>query len=301
MSVLVHVGNAVVDVVLRVEALPSPGGDAFAEPVGEFAGGGFNVMAAASRQGMRVVYGGAHGVGPRGDLVRAAMRAEGVGLLQEPGASCDTGYSLALVTPDGERTFVSVAGAEALLTGAALEQVRPGPDDVVYLTGYSLMHPVNTEALAAWLPGVPESVVVVFDPGPLVAKAPARAVESFLTRADWVTVNRDEARVLTGEDDPALAARVLSEGRGAIVRTGADGCVVATCGGEPVLVAAPVVDAVDLNGAGDAHTGAFIAALARGLAPVEAAAWANRAAAWSVTRVGPATCPTLAEMGVRGG
>jgi sugar/nucleoside kinase (ribokinase family) len=40
--------------------------------------------------------------------------------------------------------------------------------------------------------------------------------------------------------------------------------------------------------------GAFVAALGRGLAPVEAARWANAAAALSVTAEGPATCPDLA-------
>jgi sugar/nucleoside kinase (ribokinase family) len=51
------------------------------------------------------------------------------------------------------------------------------------------------------------------------------------------------------------------------------------------------VDAVDLNGAGDAHTGAFMAALAQGLAPAAAARRANAAAAMAVTAPGPATAP----------
>jgi sugar/nucleoside kinase (ribokinase family) len=57
-----------------------------------------------------------------------------------------------------------------------------------------------------------------------------------------------------------------------------------------------LVDAVDTNGAGDAHTGTFVAALARGADALDAARTANAAAALSVTRRGPATAPSAAEL-----
>jgi sugar/nucleoside kinase (ribokinase family) len=57
------------------------------------------------------------------------------------------------------------------------------------------------------------------------------------------------------------------------------------------------VAAVDSNGAGDTHTGAFIAALAAGEDAAGAARRANAAAALSVTKRGPATAPTSAELG----
>jgi sugar/nucleoside kinase (ribokinase family) len=56
------------------------------------------------------------------------------------------------------------------------------------------------------------------------------------------------------------------------------------------------VEAVDSNGAGDAHAGVFVAGLARGLSAVEAARRANAAAALAVTRWGPATSPGTAEV-----
>jgi sugar/nucleoside kinase (ribokinase family) len=56
------------------------------------------------------------------------------------------------------------------------------------------------------------------------------------------------------------------------------------------------VEAVDTTGAGDTHAGVFIAALADGLSPARAAARANAAAAYSVTRPGPATSPARAAL-----
>jgi sugar/nucleoside kinase (ribokinase family) len=57
-----------------------------------------------------------------------------------------------------------------------------------------------------------------------------------------------------------------------------------------------LVDVLDTNGAGDTHTGTFIAALAGGADELSAARAANAAAALSVTRRGPATAPTAAEL-----
>jgi sugar/nucleoside kinase (ribokinase family) len=56
------------------------------------------------------------------------------------------------------------------------------------------------------------------------------------------------------------------------------------------------VEAVDTTGAGDTFAGVFIAALAEGLPPARAARRANAAAAFSVTRPGPATSPTRAAL-----
>ena len=54
--------------------------------------------------------------------------------------------------------------------------------------------------------------------------------------------------------------------------------------------------AVDTNGAGDCHTGVLLAEVAAGRGWVGAARRANAAAAIKVTRRGPATAPTAAEV-----
>ena len=58
---LVFAGQAIVDIVLRVPALPERGGDMIATSAEITTGGGFNVMAAAARQGLPVLYAGGHG------------------------------------------------------------------------------------------------------------------------------------------------------------------------------------------------------------------------------------------------
>jgi sugar/nucleoside kinase (ribokinase family) len=113
-------------------------------------------------------------------------------------------------------------------------------------------------------------------------------------------------------DGPGAAAHpraVVPDGPGAVahpragvlVRTGAAGCLVARTGAgadglPPVHVPGFPVTVVDTNGAGDTHTGTFIAALAGGADALDAARTANAAAALSVTRRGPATAPAESEL-----
>ena len=51
-----HLGNVLVDVVAAVPALPNRGADVLATSLGATVGGGFNLMSAASRQGVPVDY-----------------------------------------------------------------------------------------------------------------------------------------------------------------------------------------------------------------------------------------------------
>jgi ADP-ribosylglycohydrolase/sugar/nucleoside kinase (ribokinase family) len=295
---LLHTGNLVVDLVMTVPAVPELGGDVIATSTETTPGGGFNVMAAAARQGLPVVYAGAHGTGPFGEQARAALRAEGITTaVATPRAQPDTGFVISLVDATGERTFVTSPGAEATLTLRDLAELRPDPHDIVYVTGYSLMYAPNRAALIEWLPAVDPETTVVVDPGPLVGQIPTPALDLALGRADWWSCNAREAALLTGLDDPSAAARALHSRltRGSVLlRTGPDGCLLDTGDDDdPQLIPGFKVDAIDLNGAGDAHTGVFMAALADGLEPAAAARRANAAAALAVTAHGPASAPDV--------
>jgi sugar/nucleoside kinase (ribokinase family) len=294
MSRLVHVGQVIVDIVMYVPHLPERGGDVVAVDGGTEVGGGFNVLVAAVRQGLTAAYGGMHGVGAFGDLARKRLAQEHIDVLQPKLSTMDTGVTVALVDAEGERTFATTFGAEGQLRANDLARIRLFPDDIVYVSGYGLALPVNGPAVCSWLSTVDPEIAVVLDPGPLAAEIPESVLKPVLDRADWLSCNEREARLLTGEDDPVKAA-TTSRRRNAIVRIGAGGCVLAT-GDGVTTVPGFAVEAVDTNGAGDAHTGAFIAGLAAGLPATEAAKRANAAAAIAVTRRGPASAPTIEEV-----
>jgi sugar/nucleoside kinase (ribokinase family) len=298
-SRLLHLGNVVVDIVLDVPALPERGGDVLATGTNLTPGGGFNVLVAAARQGLRAAYAGCHGSGPLAELARAALADAGIEVLQPPKPGTDTGFVVSIVDAAGERTFVTSPGAEATMTHADLAGVTAGPGDAVYLAGYGLVHASNRIALLDWLGRLGGHSMLFVDPGPLVRLIPGDVIDRVLGRADWWSCNATEAESMTGCRDPAVAARALAARPGhpgVLVRTGQDGCLLCRPGADPVHVPGYRVDVIDTNGAGDAHSGAFIAALAGGADEIDAARTANAAAALSVTRRGPATAPAAAEL-----
>ncbi len=111
-----------------------------------------------------------------------------------------------------------------------------------------------------------------------------------LPHTDLLFVNQDEARMLTGSEEPERVAEVL-RGHGAsgiVLKLGARGCAVFH---EADWFEAPgfAVKAVDTTGAGDCFAAGFLAALHRGHDYPYAARFANAAGALAVTTLGATT------------
>lgn len=296
---VIHTGQALVDATATVPALPARGQNVMGERWSQSAGGAVNILAAAARSGAACVHAGAIGTGPNGDLVRAALAAEGVVWSADPVEELDTALCVVLVEPTGERTFVTLQGAERRLTVEALMSARPRPGDLVCVTGYTLAVDSTRDPLLTWLPSLPTGAPVVLDPGAAFAGLPAQIRDEMLSATSVWTSNLEEARALVGDLDMAAAASAMSgllpDGAISIVRDGPAGCAVQADG---VVTSVPGYPRrpVDTNGAGDAHTGVLLAERAAGTGWAEACRRANIAGAITVTRLGPATCPTRAEI-----
>ncbi|MEW2116760.1 sugar kinase [Streptomyces sp. NPDC005474] len=203
-----------------------------------------------------------------------------------------TGTVICLVDTDSaaERTFLTQSGASA----------RLDPDDWsdelldgvahLHLSGYLLFSAPGRAFVAAALGSArARGVPVSLDPasaGFLVELG----VDRFLDLASGVDVllpSRDEACLLTGLPDPADAAAKLSRHVPLVVaKQGAEGALVARSGTLCARVPAVPATPRDTTGAGDAFTGAFLAALLAGAGPEEAATQGCRAGARAVERVG---------------
>jgi sugar/nucleoside kinase (ribokinase family) len=298
---LISVGSVVADIRLDVPHLPARGGDVIGSAATVTAGGGFNILCAAARQGLPALFAGRHGTGPYGDCIRAACAREGIATLHRPALEGDSGVCLVMVEPDGERTFVSSPGVEARLGPRRLGDLPLGPGDWVFVSGYDLAYPELGPAIAGWVAAMPGDVRLVVDPGPLAEQIPEAVLRVVMPRAAIWTMNGREAGLLTGATEAAVVRRRLRPGLAPeallVLRDGAAGAVLSLeAGTAPLLVPSIPVAAVDSTGAGDTHTGVLIAALAQG-AETLAAAWrANVAAALSVTRAGPATAPDRAAL-----
>jgi ribokinase len=202
-----------------------------------------------------------------------------------------SGVALIFVGEAGENMIGVAPGANAHLSPEDIDRL---PDSVFDGGGVLLASlEVPLEAVLRGLRRAKAAgMTTVLNPAP----ADPDVVESGLLRSvDVLTPNATEARLLAGhppQDGWEAAWRTLGDlhHRGlsrAVVTLGAQGCLIVDPRTDsPLLVKAFDVRAVDTVGAGDAFNGALAAAVARGRSLVEAARWANAAAALAVTRPG---------------
>lgn len=277
----VVVGSANVDLSVRVERMPVEGETVFGGPVVRGCGGkGLNQAVALARLGRHAAFVAAVGDDPDGARILELLHNEGivaaVTRTQDP-----TGTALVLLDGEGESTIVVSPGANARLTA---QDVRRSADLLaeagVVLASHEV--PAAVVAEAADLAGH----LFVLNPAPGRPVAP-----TVLSRVDVLVPNRHELAVLASAEVPsttqavAAAARSLHGPRHVVVTLGERGALVCS-GGLVVEVPAVAAEVVDATGAGDTFCAALADALLDGADPVEAAGWAVRVAAVTVTRHG---------------
>lgn len=285
-------GDALVDLVVRVAALPGRGRTTWGPPPVRVAGGtAANVAAGVAHLGQRAAFVGRVGDDDNGRFLTADLRQRGVdvgGVVRDPKAG--TGVAISLVEPDGERTFVACAlgAAQSRLMDKDLASLRTRPPGAVFLTGLLLLEePARGTAVrfARWLRET--GATTFFDPNLRQPSAtmPAALREAMLALAATASV------VLAGEEEARDLGLTPRAGQSLVVKRGANGASVWADASEVYDVPGVAVAAIDATGAGDAFDAAFIAARLEGRSEREALAFANVAAALSVERLGARAMP----------
>ena len=252
------------------ERMPALGEERMAEAIDYTPGGLANVALGLTRLGLRAAVWSPVGDDLSGRLLAGLLADQGIDWVGPPAAS--TAVS-AIMPLDGDRAFLTVCPVFEIDTAAVAA--------------------FDPRAVVIDLPEVgraPAGVDVHAVTGDVDSQRMAGRLPEALAGVRSLLVNESEARHLTGLDDPEAAARELAEhGPTVVVTLGAAGAV---CAGEHGLVRAqaPVVDAVDTNGAGDLFTAAWVWADLAGVPPPQrlhlAVAYASLSVRVSTTRDG---------------
>ena len=303
---VVLMGQILVDRVLQGARPIHGGGSEWARDGGTHVGGGFNALVAARRMGAEAISLSPIGTGPHASMIEAALAREGIVDAGPRVDGVDNGFCVAMIGHDAERTFISTKGAETMTPKTAwVDFVRMmNPGDVLYIDGYLMDHPANREAAEAALRVLPEGVRVLLDVSPVIG-----IPESLPTHHAIISMNSVEARAIAKQSRldgylpfDSLSCRLAQTlGRDTLIRLGASGAYFARSVGPDSETSAahiptPTIDAVDTNGAGDAHTGVLAASLALGIPLERGLVLANCAGALASTVPGPASCPTREDI-----
>jgi len=293
------IGSAVIDVIADAYALPWRGCDIELQQQSVNIGGcALNVAVALKRLGINACNALPLGQGVWADIVRNNLTRQGISSIIDTDKG-DNGWCLALVEPDGERTFMSFTGVENAWNDDWLARLPRDANGLVYLSGYQLTAPC-AELLIGWLESMP-GVTALIDFGPRIADLPEALFARIMACQPIITLNRQEAEIVAeqqqlpkeiGELGNAWLARwnaplIVRQDKDGAWYFGAEAC------GQAKAFPTTVVDTI---GAGDSHAGGVLAGLSAGWSLADAVTLGNAVASWVVSHRGGDCAPTREEL-----
>lgn len=261
-------GEAIVDLICETPVESIGEAESF-KP--HFGGASANVAMAAARAGAEAALAGGAGEDDWGRWLCGRLESEGVDLRWfslVPGL--DTPMALITFDWSGESSFaVYGEGIEAGLRSLAgrLAEALGSAEALVFGSNTLVGEPERQLTLEARRLALSAGIPVLFDPNLRLhrwreAEQAVSLCRQLSQGAHLVRANREEARLMTGESDPAVAASALCRlgCRLAVVTRGGDGAVMR---GEASAEAPGVeVEVASTLGAGDAFMGTLAAGLA---------------------------------------
>ncbi|MBP7066103.1 sugar kinase [Ferrovibrio sp.] len=255
----------------------------------DFGGDTSNCAIAAARQGARAGYATLVGSDPFGDLLLGLWQREGVDSANV-GRRADAPTGIYFVTHSGQGhtfTYYRKGSAASTMLPADLPAERVAEATILHTSGISLgvSAALRETTFAAMTAARQAGTRVAFDTNLRLKLWPLEQARTETHRAaklaDILLPSLEDARALSGLDQPEA---ILDFYRGlgvplVVLKCGAAGVLLGTPDGARWRVPGHSVPSVDATGAGDCFDGAFLAEIARGAAPTEAAAYANTAAA----------------------
>jgi ribokinase len=287
MNRILVIGSSNTDMVIKTEKMPAPGetilGGTFLMNPG---GKGANQAVAAARLGGKVTFIAKRGNDLFGNQAVGLFMREGIDIRYfVKDQELPSGVALITVDASGENSIVVAPGSNSNLQSEDIPEkvFNPGKFSILLL---QLEIPVATVEHSA-RSASEKGIKVILNP------APAQALSDDLLASTWlITPNENEAEILTGihindistADDAAKSLQNKGV-KNVIITLGPTGAYVRS-DKFTGMVPGIKVEAVDTTAAGDVFNGAVAVALAEGLELKEAAIFANKAAAISVTRLG---------------
>ncbi|MEE1842248.1 ribokinase [Streptomyces sp. NPDC007076] len=280
MTGIAVLGSTNMDLVVYVDRAPERGETVTGRELRTVPGGkGANQAVAAARAGGQVTMIGAVGDDEYGTELRSGLEHAGVDTDLLHTAEGPSGTAHIVVDDTGANSIVVIPGANGTVTAL-------GPGEMAAIAGAELLLLQLELPVSAVIEGArtahAQGVRTILTPSP-VQPLPSELLDC----VDLLVPNEHEATALSGFTDPHAAARhLLGQVPAVVITLGAKGCLYAARGGEPVLLPAPEVTAVDTTGAGDTFVGTLAVALGERRPVPEALAWASAAAALCVQRPG---------------
>ncbi|MFV0549141.1 MAG: PfkB family carbohydrate kinase [Limnobaculum xujianqingii] len=297
------IGAAVIDVIADAYSLPHRGSDIELHQQGVNVGGcALNIAITLHRLGLSSLNALPMGQGIWADIIRKTLNEKGIVSALETDKG-DNGWCLALVEPDGERTFLSVSGVENQWDKETLSSLKLQPDTLIYLSGYQLASATGG-VLIDWLESLESNIELFIDFGPRIEDISEQQLARLMALKPMVSLNRQEAELMDARisgHTSVLSAETLADdwynryGCPLIIRVDKEGACYHD-GKQKGWVKPFPAQVVDTIGAGDSHAGGVLAALSSGWSLADAVTLGNAVASYVVSHRGGDCAPSVTEL-----
>lgn len=284
-------GNIVYDTFAKpVDELRWNQGTTFVESIECHIGGnGANTSRTLAILGIPVRLLGAVGADEQGRFALQTLRDSGVDVTGVAELPAPTAATVVLVNSAGERKFFHRCGVGNEAFADPIEFTPPVASGTshFHLASFFVMRRLRACGAEPLIRAREAGLTTSFDTNWDPEERWMESVKPCLPHIDFLFMNEEEARMITGSSDPAAGAGVvLAKGlQTAVMKLGSRGCAIFTKNDE-FLCPPFAVDVKDTTGAGDCFVAGFLAARQRGKSLAEAGQFANAVAALSIQNIG---------------
>ena len=221
-----------------------------------------NTMSGLARLGAKAGFLTMMGNDEMGQFFTDEMTRTGVEMLALK-SNTPTGRVIAMVTPDGERTFATCLGASIELSPDDIKPELFDNWDIFYIEGYLVANPDMLRKAISTAKDKGLKIAIDLASYNVVEESRDFLLELVNNYVDIVFANEQEALALTGME-PENALHYIAERCDiAVVKIGAKGAYIQR-GNEIVTIPPMKADVVDTTGAGDMWAAGFLAGLVKG-------------------------------------
>jgi ribokinase len=282
-------GSLNMDMVIEMGRMPAVGETILGDTLSYVPGGkGANQACTVAKLDGSAVMLGCVGRDDFGEALRGNLSAAGVDVSRLKTGESSTGAASIYVDGAGNNSIVVIRGANQECDISYIDE----NDSLLRQCSYVMLQmEIPYETIFYVIEKAKEyGKTVILNPAP--APGPREIPEEIYKKIDFITPNETELMMLTGVLD--CGRESLEKGAGLLLKKGV-GNVMVTLGeqGAALINAqgstyfpARRTAAVDTTAAGDCFNGAFVTALAEGMAVPEAIHYANAAASIAVSRKG---------------
>ncbi len=224
-----------------------------------------------------------------GDDFLRDLRDLGIEYRVERAAEGQTGTCAVLITPDAQRTMLTNLAVSTSLSATDIDESMVAAAKYIYVEGYLLTgESTKQAAYHAMALAKQKGVKVAFSASdPFLINLLRDEIWELITGpVDLFFCNEEEAKSLTGKNDPVQCAAMIHEHAENVALTlGPKGSILMH-GGETIPIEGVDVDAIDTTGAGDMYAGGLLYGITSGMSWHQAGHLASHAAARVVAQMG---------------